>query len=150
MTRAKSGDTVIIEYIGRLDDNTVFDTSASRGPVQLTIGEGRAIPAFEKAIVGMEPGDCKTFKVPAEEAYGVHHEELVQTVSRTVLPADLEPEVGQRLRATRLDGRAISVVVTDISEQSITIDANHPLAGKDLIFDVELMTIVESTVPEAE
>jgi peptidylprolyl isomerase len=142
MTQAKSGDTVKIQYTGKLDDNSVFDTSVDREPIQLIIGQGRTIPALEEAVVGMEPGECKTVKIPSGQAYGVYHKELVHTVSRKVLSADMEPEVGQRLKATSADGRDFLVTIIDISEKTITMDANHPLAGKDLTFDIELITII--------
>jgi peptidylprolyl isomerase len=142
MTKAKSGDTVKIQYTGRLDDNSVFETSVDRDPIQLIIGQGRTIPALEEAIIGMETGESKTVEISAEQAYGAYHEELVHTVSRKVLPADMEPKIGKRLKATSMDGLAFSVTIRDISEKSVTMDANHPLAGKDLTFDIELVAIL--------
>jgi peptidylprolyl isomerase len=142
MTQAKSGDTVKIQYTGRLDDNSVFETSVDRDPIKLTIGRGRTIPALEQAIVGMETGESKIVEISAEQAYGAYHEELVHSVSRKVLPADMEPEIGQRLNATSVDGRKFSVTIRDISEKTVMMDANHPLAGKDLIFDIELVAIL--------
>ena len=142
MTRAKSGDTVVIRYTGRLEDDSVFHASEGREPLLLTIRQGKMIPALEEAMVGMEPGECKRLKIAAAEAYGPYHKELVKTLGRRVLAEGLEPEVGQRLKATRMDGRKLSVTVKDISEKSVTLDANHPLAGKDLTFDIELMEIV--------
>ena len=94
MAQAKSGDTVKIQYTGRLDDNSVFDTSVDRDPIQLTIGKGRTIPALEEAVVGMEPGESKAVEISAGQAYGVYHKELVHTVNRKVLPADMKPEIG--------------------------------------------------------
>jgi FKBP-type peptidyl-prolyl cis-trans isomerase 2 len=142
MAQAKSGDTVKIRYTGRLDDNSVFETSVDRDPIQLTIGQGRTIPALEEAIVGMETGESKTVEISAGQAYGVYHEGLVHTVSRKVLPSDMEPEIGQRLKATSVDGRAFSVTIRNISEKTVTMDTNHPLAGKDLKFDIELIAII--------
>ncbi len=142
MTQAKSGDTVKIQYTGRLDDNSVFDTSVDRDPIQLTIGQGRTIPALEEAIIGMETGESKTIEILAEQAYGAHQKELVHTVSRKVLPAEMEPKIGQRLKAISVDGREFSVTIRDISEKTVTMDANHPLAGKDLTFDIELVEIL--------
>jgi len=142
MAQAKSGDTVKVHYTGRLDDGYVFDTSANRNPLQLKIGQKGVIPAFEQAIIGMEQSESKTVKIQAEEAFGRYRAELVQTVSRSVFPADLEPKVGQRLTATCVDGRSVAVSVTDVSESSVTIDANHPLAGEDLTFDIELIKIL--------
>lgn len=142
MARAKSGDTVVVEYTGRLEDSSVFDSSDGREPLSLTLGQGRLIPAFEDAIVGMEPGERKTAKIAAGEAYGPYHDEFVKPVSRRALAEGLEPEVGQRLKATRIDGGEFSVTVRDVSETSVTLDANHPLAGKDLTFDIRLVEIV--------
>jgi peptidylprolyl isomerase len=142
MIQAKSGDTVLLKYKGRLRDNSVFYDSEGHGPHLLTIGQGRIIPAFEEAIVGMEPGEWKTIKVAAVEAYGSYLKELVKTLSRSVLAEGLEPKVGQRLKGTRADGREFSVIVKDISEKSIILDANHPLAGKDLTFIIRLLEIV--------
>jgi peptidylprolyl isomerase len=142
MTQVKSGDTVKIQYTGKLDDNSVFDTSVDRDPIQLTIGQGRTIPALEEAIIGMKTGETKTVEISAEQGYGPYQKELVHKVSREVLPADMEPEIGQRLKATSTDGRAFSVTIKDVSENSITMDANHPLAGKDLTFDIELIAIL--------
>jgi len=142
MAQAKSGDTVKIQYTGRLDDNSVFETSVDRDPIQLTIGKGRTIPGLEEAIIGMETGESKTIEISAEQAYGIYHKELVHTVSRKVLPMDMQPEIGQRLKATSVDGRKFSVTVRNISEKTITMDTNHPLAGKDLKFDIELIAIL--------
>jgi len=142
MTQAKLGDTVRVHYTGRLEDGTVFDTSIDRDPLQFTIGEGWLIPGFEEAVVGMNPGESKTTTIPADKAYGPYYEEMVVEVSRSQFPEDLEPEVGQQLQILQADGRAIVVRVTEVSESSVTLDANHPLAGKDLIFDIQLMEIV--------
>ena len=142
MTQAKSGDTVKIQYTGRLDDNSVFDTSVDREPIQFTIGQGRTIPALEEAVIGMETGETKTVEISAEQGYGPYQKELVHTVSRKVLRAEIEPEIGKRLKATSMDGRAFSVTISDVSEKTVTMDANHPLAGKDLTFDIELISII--------
>ena len=142
MVQAKSGDTVKVHYTGRLDNGYVFDTSANRNPLKIKIGQKEVMPAFEQAIIGMEQGESKTIKIQAEEAFGRYREELIRTISRSVFPTDLEPKVGQRLTATCMDGRTIAVTVTDVSESSVTIDANHPLAGEDLIFDIELVKIL--------
>ena len=142
MAQVKSGDTVKVHYTGRLDDGYVFDTSAKRNPLQLKIGQKGVIPGLEQAIIGMEQGQSRTVKIQAEKAFGRYREELIQTVSRSVFPADLEPKVGQRLTATCVDGRSVAVTVSDVSESSVKIDANHPLAGEDLTFDVELIKIL--------
>ncbi len=142
MTQAKMGDTVKVHYTGKLEDGTVFDTSTNRDPLQFTIGEGRVIPSFEQAVVGMNPGESKNTKIPADKAYGPHREELVLVIDRNQFPVDLNPEVGQRLQSRQADGRTIVVTVTDVSESSVTLDANHPLAGEDLTFDIRLLEIL--------
>ncbi len=142
MAQAKQGDTVRVHYTGKLVDGTVFDSSIDREPLEFKIGEGRLIPAFEKAVVGMKPGESISTNIPADEAYGQHSEELVWEVEKDRLPEDLEPEVGQHLQSVQRDGRVITFLVTEVSESSVTLDANHPLAGKDLVFDIELIEIV--------
>ena len=142
MAQAKHGDTVKVHYTGKLEDGTVFDTSINRDPLQFTIGEGQIIPGFEQAVVGMNPGESKTTKVPADKAYGSHHKEEVLVVDRNQFPVDLKPEVGQKLQIRQADGQTIVVTVTAVSESSVTLDANHPLAGKDLTFDIQLTELV--------
>ena len=142
MGKAKSGDTVKVHYTGKLVDGTVFDTSAKSDPLEFTIGDRNVIPGFEEAVVGMKTGDTKTVQIPAAEAYGPRHDQLVFQVDRQALPTDLDPEVGQMLQMERADGQVISLSVTDISEAQVTLDANHPLAGEELSFDVELVEII--------
>jgi peptidylprolyl isomerase len=142
MAQAKTGDTVKVHYTGKLDDGSVFDTSAEREPLQFTIGEGQIIPDFEQAIVGMNPGESKTVQIPSEKAYGPRHEEMVMEVDRNEFPADLEPKVDQRLQVRQQDGQTFAVTVTAVSESKVTLDGNHPLAGKDLTFDIQLTEIV--------
>ncbi|MGB2728247.1 MAG: peptidylprolyl isomerase [Halobacteriota archaeon] len=142
MAQAKHGDTVKVHYTGKLEDGTVFDTSVDRDPLQFTIGEGQIIPGFEQAVLGMNPGESKTIRIPTDEAYGTRREEMVMMVDRNQLPADLNPEVGQQLQSRQPDGQTIVVTVTEVSESSVTVDANHPLAGKDLTFDIQLVEVV--------
>lgn len=139
--RAKDSDTVKVHYTGTLDDGTVFDTSVEREPLEFTLGEGMLIPGFEEAVKGMQVGQSKTVTIPAEEAYGPHLDDLILVIERNQLPEELDPEVGQILEATQEDGRIGVVTVTDVSETTITVDANHPLAGKDLTFEIELVEI---------
>ncbi|MBE9009846.1 peptidylprolyl isomerase [Pseudanabaenaceae cyanobacterium LEGE 13415] len=141
MAQAKVGDTVRVHYTGKLDDGTVFDSSSNGDPLEFTIGDGNIIPGFEKAVVGMSPGDSKTEVIPAGQAYGEHREEMVVVVDRAQMPPEMQPEVGQQLEIRQPDGSSIPVVVTDISEADITLDANHPLAGEDLVFDIQLVEI---------
>ncbi|HUW18961.1 MAG TPA: peptidylprolyl isomerase [Sedimentisphaerales bacterium] len=142
MAQVKSGDTVRVHYTGKLDDGTVFASSSNREPLQFTIGEERIIPALEQAVVGMSPGEAKTAEIVADEAYGPHYDELVRVVNRSTFPAGLEPEVGQRLNLSEGEGREIVVTVVDLSDSDVTLDANHPLAGEDLTFDIQLVEIV--------
>jgi peptidylprolyl isomerase len=142
MVEAKNGDAVKVHYTGKTDDGTVFDTSMKRDPLQFTIGKGQLIPGFEQAVVGMRPGDSQTTTIPAKEAYGPRREELVMEVERKQLPANLKPEVGQQLQLNRSDGQTFVVTVSDVSGLSVTLDANHALAGKDLTFDIQLTEIL--------
>lgn len=141
MPNARAGDTVRVHYTGKLGDESVFDSSSGRDPLEFTIGEGRVIPGFEKAVEGMEVGEERTVTIPAQEAYGERRDEMVATVGRDQFPPTIDPEVGQQLQMNQ-NGQAIPVRVTDVSEESVTLDANHPLAGQDLKFDVELVEIV--------
>ena len=142
MAEAKNGDTVKVHYTGKIDDGTVFDTSVEREPMQFTIGEGQLIPDFEQAVVGMNPGESKTIQIPAENAYGPHHQEMIMEVERSQFPEDLKPEVGQQLQARQANGQDFVVTVMAVSDSKITLDGNHPLAGKDLTFDIQLAEIV--------
>ena len=142
MAQAKTGDTVKVHYTGKLDDDTIFDTSADREPLQFTIGQGQLIPDFEQAVVGMNPGESKTIQIPSDKAYGPHHEQMVMVVDRSAFPAELEPKVDQRLQVRQQDGQEFAVTVTDVTESKVTLDGNHPLAGEDLSFDIQLTEIV--------
>jgi peptidylprolyl isomerase len=141
MVQAKPGDTVKIHYTGRLDDGTVFDSSANREPLEFTLNAGQVIPGFEQAVVGMSPGQSKTEKIPMEQAYGPYRPEMVLQVNRQQLPSDLQPEVGQQLQVQQENGQLIPVFVTEVTEANVTLDANHPLAGENLTFDIQLVEI---------
>ena len=141
MAQAGNGDTVKIHYTGTLADGTEFDSSRDREPLQFTIGARQVIEGFEQAVVGMSPGDSKTATIPAAAAYGPRCDEMVVTVERSELPDDLEPQVGRRLRVEQDAGGPLIVMVTEVSESSVTLDGNHPLAGKDLTFALELVEI---------
>jgi len=140
-THVETGDTVKVHYTGTLEDGTVFDTSLDREPMEFTLGQGQLIPGFEQAVMGMQVGESKTVTIPAEQAYGSYNDELIFVVGREQLPENLEPAVGQRLYVGRPDGQTVIVTVIELSETSITVDANHPLAGKDLTFEIELIQI---------
>ncbi|MHB9038611.1 MAG: FKBP-type peptidyl-prolyl cis-trans isomerase [Armatimonadota bacterium] len=141
MAQAKQGDSVKVEYTGKLKDGSVFDTSANREPLEFTIGGGQIIPDFEDAVVGMNPGDSKTIDVPAERAYGPRHEDMVLAIDRAQFPEDINPEVGEQLEIRQPDGRAAVVTVTEVSDKDVILDANHPLAGEDLTFDIQLVAV---------
>ena len=141
MGQAKTGDSVKIHYTGTLDDGTQFDSSEGREPLAFELGSGQVIPGFDKAVDGMAVGESKKVNIPAEDAYGPHHPQMVQEVPRSALPDDLEPEEGMGLQAQGPDGQVINLVVTAIQDDSITVDGNHPLAGKALNFDIELVSI---------
>jgi peptidylprolyl isomerase len=138
---AKGGDTVKVHYTGKLEDGTIFDSSRDRGPFELTIGSGNAIPGFENSIVGMAIGDTKTITITPKEAYGPRRDELVMTVSKDEFPPNITPSVGQQLQMKHPSGNIVSVTITDVMQDSVTFDANHPLAGKTLIFEIELIEI---------
>ena len=139
---ARTGDTVRVDYTGTLDDGTQFDSSAGRKPLEFTLGNGELIDGFEAAVMGMKVGETKTVRVPVDQAYGPYLEELVRVYPREQLPAGLDPKVGDQLPMTLTNGSTIYVTVTEVTETSITIDANHPLAGKDLNFEITLVEII--------
>jgi peptidylprolyl isomerase len=149
MAQAKKGDMVKVHYTGKLDDGSVFDSSecadddcgCSSGPLEFTIGEGQVIPGFEQAVEGMNIGESKTVHIPVDQAYGERIEEMVAQVPRGDLPPDMEPEVGHQLEVTQEDGNVFQVLITEVTEAGITIDANHPLAGQNLNFDIRLVEI---------
>lgn len=140
MAQAKSGDTVQVHYTGRLEDGSVFDSSRGHDPLQFTLGSGDVIPGFEQAVLGMAPGDTRTVTIPSDQAYGPRRDELVIEIGRENFPPEVTPEVGQRLQMVQ-DDQAMVVMVTGVEEDTVTLDANHPLAGADLTFDLELVGI---------
>ncbi len=143
MSKARIGDRVRVHYRGTLEDGSVFDSTEGGQPLEFVIGSGEIIGAFEDNIVGMEEGERKTFTIKAEDAYGPHREELVLEVGKEEFPPDIKPHEGQQLQLTQPDGHSFIVTVKEVRENSVVLDANHPLAGKDLIFEVELVEIVQ-------
>ena len=141
---AKQGDTVKVHYTGKFDSGEVFDSSQGREPVQFTIGKGEVIPGFEQAVIGMEVGDEKTIHILAAQAYGERSEDLVQEIPRDMFAKDMELKAGQGLQIKTKDGKAMLVVIKAISDDTVTLDGNHPLAGKDLNFDIKLVEIVQA------
>ncbi len=139
--QAKQGDKVKIHYTGKLDDGDVFASSKNKGPIEFTLGQGQVMPGIEESVEGMKPGESKTVTVPSDKAYGPRRQELMQEIPKKEMPGDIKPEVGQRLNVKWSDGKETAVSVIDVSETSVTIDANHPLAGKDIVFELELVGI---------
>ncbi|MCL6705581.1 peptidylprolyl isomerase [Pseudomonas sp. R2.Fl] len=144
MTQAQTGDTVRIHYIGTLTDGTQFDTSVGGDPLQFQLGSGQIIPGLEQGIDGMSLGEKQRLVIAAVDAYGEHDPRKVQQVPRSVIPADVPLERGVQLQAQTPQGIPVIVVVTDLSDESVTLDGNHPLAGQDLVFDVEIVDIVKA------
>jgi peptidylprolyl isomerase len=138
---AANGDTVRIHYTGKLDDDSVFDTSAGGEPLEFEVGSGQVIVGFDNAVRGMAVGQCKTVIIPAGEAYGPPHEELVLTVARDSFPDGLSPEPGMELQLENEGGQTLNGVVRAVTDKDVTVDANHPLAGQDLTFELELVAI---------
>ena len=141
MAPVKQGDTVKVNYTGKLQDGTIFDSSIGRHPMQFTMGKGQLIAGFEKAVLGMAAGDKKTVVIPCAEAYGPRQDSSITEVERKNLPTNPDAKVGQRLELTQEDDSTVLVTVTGVSETSLTLDANHPLAGKDLTFEIEVLSI---------
>lgn len=141
MSQAKKGDSVKIHYKGTLEDGSVFDSSEGREPLGFTIGSGQVIPGFEEAVMGMSVGDSKNVTIPADKAYGERKKELVMPIPRTQIPADINPEVGQRLQMSGPNGEPVIVSVAEVTDDAIMLDANPPLAGLDLTFDIEMVAI---------
>ena len=141
MSTIKDGSTVKVHYTGQLKDGSVFDSSIQKDPLEFTMGQGQLIPGFEKAIEGLGVGDKTTAEIPAAEAYGEPNSQMVVEVEKAQLPEDLEPEVGVQLQLNQPDGQAIPVQITAVTEDKVTLDANHPLAGQDLTFEIEVVEI---------
>jgi peptidylprolyl isomerase len=141
MTVAKQGDTVKIHYTGKLDDGTVFDSSRERDPLEFKLGSGMVIAGFDDAVTGMEVGESKAVSIPPEQAYGERSDKNVMEIKRETLPQEITPQVGMKLQASAANGGVMIVTVTDVKDDTLTIDANHQLAGETLNFDIELMEI---------
>ncbi len=139
--QAKNGDTVRVHYTGRLEDGQVFDTSAEGDPLEFQLGAGEVIPGFDQGVQGMEVGEKKTIEITVDEGYGPRVDQLVQAVPRQGMNLDAEPQVGMSLIMQLPDGNQIPVSITEVTEDSVTLDANHPLAGQKLFFDIELVEL---------
>ncbi|MCE0504308.1 peptidylprolyl isomerase [Roseivivax sp. GX 12232] len=141
MTEVKTGDTVLIHYTGTLTDGSTFDSSAGRDPLEFTVGSGQIIPGLDKVLPGMTVGDKKSVEIPADEAYGQRQDEAFQAVPREQIPEDIPLDIGTQLQVQTPNGQVMPVTVAEVNDSEVTLDANHPLAGKDLNFDIELVEI---------
>lgn len=141
MAQVKANDTVKVHYTGRLSDGTVFDSSLSREPLEFTIGQKMVIPGFEEGMIGMTVGETRTVAITSQDAYGPYLEDLVGSIKRTQIPPNIDLQVGGILQMQTPDGGTMLVVVKALTDDAITLDANHPLAGKDLSFEINLLEI---------
>lgn len=141
MQVAEKNDTVKVHYVGQLKDGTVFDSSEGREPLSFTIGENQVIPGFENGVIGMKESEQKKLHIPADDAYGQVTDDLVYEVKRDQVPADINLEVGLPLQLRSNEGQSLNVVVTNLTDDKVTLDGNHPLAGKDLTFEVTMVEI---------
>jgi peptidylprolyl isomerase len=141
MNSAQSGNIVRVHYTGRLEDGSVFDSSHGSEPLEFTLGGGQVIAGFERAVTGMEVGETRSARIPADEAYGQRRDDLLLEIDREQIPEGVEVEVGSQLQLQQQNGQSVPVVVSEVGGQSVTLDANHPLAGEDLTFELELVDV---------
>lgn len=145
MQQAQNGDKVRVHYHGKLRSGETFDSSEGREPLEFTVGSGQVIKGFDDGVKGMKPGDSKTVEIPVVDAYGDKEDERIVEFPKTQFPPELTPEVGMQLMMSDGSGQQLPVVITEVKEESVVLDANHPLAGQDLIFDIELVEIVPTS-----
>ncbi|MGZ5286057.1 MAG: FKBP-type peptidyl-prolyl cis-trans isomerase [Flavisolibacter sp.] len=145
MQLAQNGDKVKVHYHGKLRSGETFDSSTGREPLEFTVGSGQVIKGFDDGIKGMQPGDKKTIEIPVVDAYGEKEEERVVEFPKTQFPPDLTPQVGMQLMMSDGAGQQLPVVIIEVKDESVVLDANHPLAGQDLIFDLELVEIISAS-----
>jgi peptidylprolyl isomerase len=150
MIRAMQGDTVKVKYTGRLGDGTVFDASPAERPLRFIIGKKEVIAGFEAAVTGMYMGESRTVAIAPEQAYGPHEAQYVETVARAMLPAQVAPQAGQQLEITAHSGDKLLLLVTEVTAETVTLDGNHPLAGRELIFDIELLEVTKTPPGQAD
>ncbi len=143
MSQATKTDTVKVHYTGTTDDGVVFDSSREREPLEFTMGQGQLIPGFENAVEGMKVGDSAKVRIPSEEAYGEVRDDMVVDINRSQIPPDINPEVGMVLQMQQPDGSPLNVTIREVNDDSVKLDANHPLAGQALTFDIELVEIAK-------
>ena len=142
MSKAEEGKTVKVHYTGTLQNGEVFDSSVEKEPLEFTLGEGQLIPGFEKAVIGMSIGDSTTINIPSAEAYGDTREDLIIAVPKDQLPKEIEPKVGMQLQVNQENGQPVPVKIAEITDTELKLDANHPLAGEDLTFEIELINVL--------
>lgn len=142
MSQVKNTDTVKVHYTGKTDDGVVFDSSRDREPLEFTMGQGQLIPGFEKAVEGLLVGESTSVRIPSDEAYGEVREDMIVDISRAQIPPDIQPEVGMVLQMQQPNGMPLNVTVKEVTDETVKLDANHPLAGQALTFDIELVEIV--------
>ncbi len=148
MSQVKANNTVKVHYTGKLADGQVFDTSEGKEPIEFVLGQGRLIPGFEQGLIDMKLNEKKTISIAKEEAYGEVNEQLIQEIERANLPQDMEPKVGMGLVSKSPEGQEMNLMIIEVKEESVVIDGNHPLAGRDLVFDLEVVEIKETAVTE--
>jgi FKBP-type peptidyl-prolyl cis-trans isomerase 2 len=148
MSQVKENNTIKVNYTGKLSNGQIFDTSEGKEPIEFVLGQGRLIPGFEKGLIDMKLNEKKTIEIAKDQAYGDVNDNLIQEIKRTELPQDMEPKVGMGLVSKSPDGKEINLMVVEVKDESIVIDGNHPLAGHDLIFDVEVVEIKETVITE--
>ena len=148
MSQVKENNTVKVHYTGKLADGQVFDTSEGKEPIEFVLGQGQLIPGFEQGLIDMKVNEKKTITIAKEEAYGEVNDQLIQEIDRANLPQDMEPKVGMGLVSKSPEGQEMNLMIIEVKEESVVIDGNHPLAGRDLVFDLEVVEIKETEVTE--
>ena len=141
MQQVKNGDTVRVHYHGKLTDGSTFDSSEGRDPLEFTVGSGQVIKGFDDAMLNMQPGEKKTVNIPVEQAYGQRNNDMIMEYPKSEFPADMNPEVGMELHMSDNMGNVFPVVIAEVQQEMVMLDANHPLAGQDLVFEIELVSI---------
>jgi len=145
MQQAQQGDKVRVHYHGKLRSGETFDSSEGRDPLEFTVGSGQVIRGFDEGVKGMQVGDKRTVEIGVDDAYGAKSDDMIIEFPKEQFPPEMKPEVGQQLMMNNGSGQSFPVTVTDVKEESVMLDANHPLAGQDLIFDIELVEIVPTS-----